>query len=311
MRVRLPSPPGGAPKRISVGRKPHGSLREKALIMTARHWLVTSFIPDEAVIPEPTEENYVRYAIGQQEICPETNRRHIQAYIEFNRPVRLPHVQRVLGDTTAHCEPRRGSRNEARDYCRKPQSRVPSTTPTETGVWNECAAGARTDLNGIRDLIRAGASVLEIADAHFTPWVRYHRAFDRYRLELRSHDLRAVAIHVYWGPSQTGKSHKAYHENPGAYWKPQGDWWDGYTGQSTVIMDDFYGWIKYSMMLRVCDQYPLHMEFKCGTVPAKWTKIIITSNQHPTDWYPNVADKTPLLRRMTSITEFTQVYTED
>lgn len=273
--------------------------------MTARHWCVTSFCLDDAIIPEPTEDNYVRYAIGQHEISPETGRRHIQAYIEFNRPVRIPHVQRVFGDRTAHCESRRGTRESARDYCRKPESRVPDTTPTETGTWNECGSGSRTDLNVVRDLIRAGASVLEIADAHFTPWVRYHRAFDRYRLELRSHDLRDLGIIVYWGPSGTGKSYKAYHENPGAYWKPQGEWWDGYAGQPTVIIDDFYGWIKYSMMLRICDKYPLHVEFKGGTVPAVWTKLIITSNRHPRDWYENVADKQPLLRRITEIIEFT------
>lgn len=273
--------------------------------MTARSYLVTSFALDGFVLPSPSEENAVRYAIAQRECCPDTQRTHIQAYVEFHRPVRLTHVQRVLGDPTAHCEPRRGSRDQARDYCRKLETRVADTQPQEVGHWKAGGTGSRNDLYEIRDLIISGSSPLELADHNFTAWVRYHRAFDRYRLELRSSDLRSVDVFVYYGESGTGKSFRAYTENPGAYWKPQGDWWDGYAGESTVVIDDFYGWIKYSMMLRVCDKYPLHVECKGGTIPANWTKIIITSNKHPRDWYENILDKAPMLRRMTLIEEFT------
>lgn len=42
----------------------------------------------------------------------------------------------------------------------------------------------------------------------------------------------------YTGLPGTGKTRKAREDNPGAYYKLQNKWWDGYQGQKTVIMDD-------------------------------------------------------------------------
>jgi len=44
-------------------------------------------------------------------------------------------------------------------------------------------------------------------------------------------------------------------------------WWDGYCGQKAVIIDDFYGWIKYGHFLRVLDGYKIRLEVK-GVLPA-------------------------------------------
>ncbi|KAL0152209.1 hypothetical protein M9458_051932 [Cirrhinus mrigala] len=49
-------------------------------------------------------------------------------------------------------------------------------------------------------------------------------------------------------------------------------WWDGYDGQDNVIIDDFYGWIAYDELLRVCDRYPCKVPVKGAFVEfvAKW-----------------------------------------
>ena len=68
------------------------------------------------------------------------------------------------------------------------------------------------------------------------------------------------------GPSGTGKSRFVAARWPDAFWKaPESKWWDGYSGQETVVLDDFK---DYAMPLvelqRLLDWYPLWVEVKGG-----------------------------------------------
>ena len=64
-------------------------------------------------------------------------------------------------------------------------------------------------------------------------------------------------------------------------------WWDGYSGQSVLLIDEFYGNIAYSTFLKLLDGYQIRLNIKGSFTYAKWTTVFITSNQHPKDWYPN------------------------
>lgn len=63
------------------------------------------------------------------------------------------------------------------------------------------------------------------------------------------------------------------------YYKPRGPWWDGYNAHPNVVIDDYYGWMAYDELLRVCDQYPCKVPIKGAFVEfvAKW--LFITSNK--------------------------------
>ena len=52
-----------------------------------------------------------------------------------------------------------------------------------------------------------------------------------------------------------------------------------------MVLDDFYGWIKFDEMLRLLDRYPLLVETKGGTTHFTSRFIHITSNKHPSSWY--------------------------
>jgi hypothetical protein len=58
----------------------------------------------------------LKYAVGQIERSPETGNLHIQAYTEWGSSKRLSEVVKIF---PAHLEFRKGSRDDARDYCRK------------------------------------------------------------------------------------------------------------------------------------------------------------------------------------------------
>ena len=68
----------------------------------------------------------------------------------------------------------------------------------------------------------------------------------------------------YYGPPGTGKSWTARTENPDAYIKDQSKWWDGYTGQETIILDDMDSDCLSHYLKLWMDKYKTYGEFKGG-----------------------------------------------
>ena len=77
-----------------------------------------------------------KYTVYQQERCPHTQRLHYQGYSEFTDNVSWGALKNWLGNSL-HIEARQGTREEARVYCMKEESRVPGTEPVEIGLWAE------------------------------------------------------------------------------------------------------------------------------------------------------------------------------
>lgn len=64
-------------------------------------------------------------------------------------------------------------------------------------------------------------------------------------------------------------------------------WFDGYTGQKTVIFDDFRGTPEnYSQVLRLTDRYPMRVPIKGGYVAWVPTTVIFTCPGKPEDTWP-------------------------
>lgn len=127
--------------------------------------------------------------------------------------------------------------------------------------------------------------------------LRYATHADRLRaicLRERAAKPRDVRVEVFVGPTGSGKSHTAYEENPDAYrvMRPSKGgtiWFSGYTGEATIILDDFRGsWMPYDHLLRLLDKWPLIEQTKGGIVHACWTKVVITSTHPPGVWYEAV-----------------------
>ena len=81
-------------------------------------------------------------------------------------------------------------------------------------------------------------------------------------------------------------------------------WFDGYTNQEVLLIDDFYGWVKYHCLLRLLDGYPMKLPVKCSFVYKAWKYVYITSNKKPEDWYAaEFHPYEPLRRRFDRILE--------
>lgn len=230
----------------------------------------------------------VRYAIWQLERCPESGRLHLQGYIELHDKMRVGRLKRLLGSSSLHAEARRGKRDQAREYCRKEESRVAG--PWEFGTFDR-RSSRPNGLSEVTDRIQGGASIRTVMEEFPCWYVRYrsglsHLAAEQARKAIPS--WRNVQVHVYWGATGTGKTRKACDDaGDDGFILDQGErvWFDGYSGESTLIIDDFYGWIKYGMLLRILDGHKYRAEVKGSHVWAAWTTVVITSNKAPEEWY--------------------------
>lgn len=279
--------------------------------MAKRAWVFTVNNPQEDLVFDPA---IIRYAVYQYEIGSEGTT-HFQGYLELFQPKRLTQMREILPH--AHLEPRMGSRDQARDYAMKEDSRL--CGPWEFGSWQQGGQGARSDLLSIQSLLDSGAPMRQISDTHFADFVRYHRGFQAYQALHPESPPRdgtwKTYCFVYYGQTGIGKSRRALDEaratGGGIYYRPRGDWWDGYTGQPNVIIDDFYGWIRFDELLRILDYYPLRVPFKGGFIPFSARTVWITSNDEPSLWYRNIRDLGPLLRRIDHMEHITEPYTPD
>lgn len=131
-------------------------------------------------------------------------------------------------------------------------------------------------------------------------YVRYYNTLTRIRADHHNPIATEKRVFVLWGPTATGKSHRAWANFPDAYTKdPRTKWWTGYRGQKHVIIDEFRGGIDVAHILRWTDKYPVSVETKGSHIPLQCTTIVFTSNLEPKFWYElDVDTLNALLRRL-------------
>lgn len=268
--------------------------------MTARGWCFTEF--DLGCQPK-WDEKTMKYLVSQLEECPETGRMHFQGFCEFNQSCRMAGAKKALGlSAGCHMESRKGTPQQAAEYCKKDESRAEDGGPWEYGKLPE-GQGSRTDIKTLCDAIQCGSALPELARAMPHMVLRYSRGIDRL-IELRDNknQQRDVKVYTIIGRPGSGKTRRAFDTYPDIYTvaSTSPEWWQGYYGQKQILIDD-YGRgtaMPYERLLRVLDRYPLQLPIKGGFVPAKFDTVIITSNTHHDEWYPGRTEWDALERRI-------------
>jgi len=263
--------------------------------MQGKFWMLT--IPHHSFTPFLPRG--VAYIKGQLERGVDSGYLHWQLIIALDRKLRLRGVKDIFG-AAIHAELTNSPK--ASEYVWKDETSVPSTR-FELGA-KPFRRNSSIDWDHVWD--RARARDLMAIPAHtrllcFRSILSIAAFYDTARPIQRT-------VYVFWGRTNSGKSRRAWEEaTMEAYTKdPRSKFWCGYRDHENVVIDEFRGGIDISHLLRWTDRYPVMVEIKGSSVPLVASKIWITSNISPDNWYPDIDQETLLaLRRRLNITHFT------
>lgn len=258
-----------------------------------------------------TGEGSMQYMCGQLETAPSTGRLHIQGYVYYKSTIRLSTIRTMCEHSFGvfpHASISRGTPEQNRDYCSKKESAVAESFREHGNCPRQ---GRRVDLAAVASEIAAGTDMSTIAACFPTQYIRYHNGFQALMnitmIKPRTPD-NPISVQWWFGPTGLGKSKDAFQHYPNSYIKMNCKWWDGYQGQSTVIMDDYRpGMCLFSELLRILDRYPHRVEAKGTSMPLSATSFVITTTSRPEILWNGRTDEdvAQLLRRINIIKQYT------
>ncbi len=219
-------------------------------------------------------------------------------------------LKKVFGNKL-HLEVMRGSLTQNEDYCSK------------EGVLTEFGKiprqGFRTDIQAALKMVRDKKTELEVFEEYPCVMLRMNCGMRHYRrlVEERQRSAnRDVHVIVLWGPTGTGKSHTAMQFNP---YKIQGydlqanngtGWWDGYAGQTTLLIDEYHNDVRIGYLQKLLDKYVCRLPTKGCFTYAAWTTVYITTNLERDAWHEKATQlqRDALFRRINTWTEMNEPY---
>lgn len=267
---------------------------------------INNYVEGHISALESFAASHCTYMVFGKEIGDEKKTPHLQGYCELKKQTSFKKIKEMAEFKTAHIESRKGTAKQAADYCKK------DGDFKEIGTIS--SQGKRADLSMIPKLVKAGKTDLEILELHPSLYMRHYKAISRVRNMYERADKKFdnMDVRVYLGKPGIGKTRKAHEEFPDIFTVPSVDplWMDGYDGESAVLLDDFYGGMKWETLLNFLDGYKRNYPIKGGMVYKRWTTVIITSNAPMETWYPHRAEISALRRRVHKIVDFDETEAE-
>lgn len=225
---------------------------------------------------------------------------HLQVSMEFINTKSVKQLKDI--NRRLHVEQRKGTKDEAAEYCKKDGNYL------EIGKLKD-KKGKRSDIDRVRQAVSDGKTmkeIIEIATSYQS--LKYAELTRKYIQKSRDWKTK---VYWFWGPSGSGKTKMAFEMSDAEdRWVSMDSlkWWDGYDGQSDIIIDDFRGSdCRLKTLLRILDRYEYRIENKGGSTQLLAKRIFITCPYKPEDVYRNIDDTEnikQLLRRIDYITEF-------
>lgn len=220
---------------------------------------------------------------------------HLQGYIHFKQPKTLRQVRQLI---QGHIEVRRGSVDQAIEYCKKDGSfdevgtRPVSAGDSSKALWKE---------------------VLQKSKEGNFQWIEenYPKIWIQLSSNLQSLRTREIKIlptieHEWWvGDTGTGKSRLAWELYPNHYQKELNKWWCGYEDQDVVIIEEWSpkNECTGSQLKIWADRYPFTGQIKGGSLKSiRPRKIIVLSNYYIDRCFLDERDSDPLNRRFKTVT---------
>lgn len=283
-------------------------------------WVWTQF---DVSSPPVFNSDVMHYLCWGPEICPETQRPHLQGYVFFhsNKRQTLKGCVRHLTQGV-HVEKAQGTPEQAMIYCKGPwtsfdkkKSKPLNSAFVEFGEMP--IQGKRTDLLILKNKLLSGVTTVDaILEEEPTTYHTYGRTLLALNsLKERKMAPRSFKPHVVWnfGETETGKTHdviKFIRENKLTYYKykfTDKDWQDGYSGQDVLWIDELKGQIPYGELLDITGENEHQFARRSvGPINNVSKYIFITSSKAPFDIYKHQKDDSfmQLTRRITELRQY-------
>lgn len=296
-------------------------LRNLANIQARQRWWLVTF-HNESYNAQRVFARANGRIIGMSGQCEwNGDRRHWHIAVRFRDPLRYREVQRMLATENARCDAVRYP-EEAVKYATKPRARIPGTL-FQCGDLGPAAKKTGPVWDHMLEMIKRAEPMEVMLDEAPATLIRHAKNVEYLRGiaqtkrgQVMRTDLRVTWV---WGPTGTGKTRYCFWtlqqwlsdngregQFPWVKSNPATKWMEGYDGQEACGLDDVSPTAKpeFSLMLRLLDLYPLQVEDKGVHRPWMAKRIIVTSNYHPRDLYPELQwtwDTSPLKRRIHEI----------
>lgn len=264
-------------------------------------WTLNNYTVDDIIYLDTLECRYIQYGY---EKAPTTGTPHLQGFTVFENPRTLKAAIKVFPAGT-HVEMCRGTAEQNMKYTKKDGDNV-----YERG--DRPMSQAEKGLKGEEYWRDIEIKLKEFRDDELPPsfTIGNERSFERLKYK-RFRDTPKEDVETkhrwYYGPTRTGKSRKAREglSSDQLYLKKLNKWWDGYTGQDIVLLEDIDDSHKYMLHdLKIwADRYAFPAEIKGGMIQLRPKLIIVTSNYAIQDIWPLPRENEPLLQRFEQ-TEF-------
>lgn len=217
---------------------------------------------------------------------------HLQGYVEFATVKSLSQLKNI--DGRAHFEVRRGTPQQAAEYCKKDGNFEEDGQITRSK--DEMANDSKARWEGY--VTAAKENRMDDIPAEIR--IRYYKSL----VSIRSDSICAShmdgELDNYWivGPSGVGKTRWAVERFPAAYFKTKDNWWDHYAGEDTVLIDDLGPKdVSASVLKNWADRYAFPAGFKGGSFRRIRPKRIIVTSNYTLEQLYNGEDHAPLRRR--------------
>lgn len=220
---------------------------------------------------------------------------HLQAYVRLSSPLSLQIMKKSL--PRAHLIIANGTDSENKDYCTKEGVNIYEVGELSIGQGN------RSDIEEVTKLIRDGEITLEDLMFEYPKlYVKYSRSFEKmFNAVMKVRSQPPIVTWLY-GLAGTGKTRYCVDTHPIHYIKDNTPWWDGYTQQEAIIIDDFDNTIPFRTLLRIIDRYAYPAQVKGSYIQVNSPFIYITCEFPPEHfWAGNTLEQ--ILRRITSVQE--------
>ena len=242
-----------------------------------------------------------KYLIISDDDHTQENELHWHCLITFEQARNFPKIPNIHWE---RCQSRTG----ARDYCLAKGNNFFEDGQLTVDTSNEA------DWSGFVNACKT-QEPNELIDGPFSKLYAQYRGFAG-EVHNRFVNLKIIDGELinewYYGEPGTGKTKKAWNENPKLYIKPLNKWWDGYNGEDVVLLDD---WdpkhdVLVSHLKQWADRYPFRAEMKGSSIMARPKKIIVTSNYSIDECFQNPQDVDAIKRRF-KIHKFSKLRNND